>query len=104
MAWPYVEEERVVLVPLSMDRAQRYIYGLNVPDYHDRTWVAFDFTGEVSVNISKKDYATYRDDFAFDQLCGNLGQVFIDFFNHFKRGEEDRIFERLDAMKVSLFS
>lgn len=104
IAWPYAERDRIVLVPLSADRALLYQLGWIPPAYRDRTWVGFDFEGNVSVNISRKDYDAYRDQFAFDQLCENLGTVMVEFFEWFRAEEEARILDRLDAMKVSVFS
>ena len=56
-------------------------------DYRDATWVNFDNDGEVSVHISQNDYLEYREPLAFDKLCASLGQVFIDFFDLYKKGE-----------------
>ena len=53
IAYPFVEENRVVLVvPENM-----FIYMLLLKrGYEKDTYIAFDFRGNVSVNIAKKDY------------------------------------------------
>ena len=54
-------------------------------DYSECSSVTFHRNGEVSVKISKKDYLNYQDEFSFDQLCSNLGDLFIKMFDQFKR-------------------
>jgi hypothetical protein len=41
-------------------------------NYHEKTWVAINYNGNVSVNFSKKDYLEYWEDLAFDELCKSL--------------------------------
>jgi hypothetical protein len=103
IAVPYIEKESVVFVPIMMGREFSYVLGLQ-PDYAKGTWVSFDFNGNVSVNISRDDYLTYKENLSFDQLCKSLGDLFIDFFELFKRGESVRIIDRMDALGLSAFS
>ncbi len=103
IAVPYIESDRVVFVPVMMGREFGYVLGLQ-PEYARGTWVSFGFDGNVSVNISKDDYLTYKEDLSFDQLCESLGNTFIDFFELFKRGESVRIIDRMDALGLSAFS
>lgn len=103
IAVPYVESDRVVLVPVMMGREFGYVLGLR-PDYTRETWVSFGFDGNVSVNISRDDYLTYKEDLSFDQLCESLGGLLIDFLELFKRGESVRIIDRMDALGLSAFS
>jgi hypothetical protein len=103
IAVAYIEKESVVFVPVMMGREFSYVLGLQ-PDYAKGTWVSFDFNGNVSVNISRDDYLTYKENLSFDQLCKSLGDLFIDFFELFKRGESVRIIDRMDALGLSAFS
>jgi len=73
-------------------------------DYRDATWVNFDNEGEVSVHISQRDYLEYREPLAFDQLCASLGQVFIDFFELYQKGEGVRAVDRMDDLRIGIFS
>jgi len=99
----YVGKDRVVFVPVMTGREFGFILGLK-GDYTDETWVAFDFEGNVSVNISHRDYLDYQEALAFDQLCASLGSLFVDFMEMYYRGEGVRIIDRMDAVGVSFFS
>jgi hypothetical protein len=103
IAVPYIVKDKVVLVPIPADREFPFILGLKT-DYSDETWVSFDMDGEVSVNISQRDYLSYRDPLAFDQLCASLSSLFVEFLDLHARGEGVRIMDRLDAVGVSVFS
>jgi hypothetical protein len=59
---------------------------------------------EVSVHIAQKVYLDYRQPLSFDQLCTSLGQVFIDFFELYKKGEGLRVIDRMDDIKIPVFS
>ncbi len=103
IAVPYVGKDQVVFVPVMMGREFGFILGLKA-DYSDETWVSFDFEGQVSVNISHRDYLHYKEAFSFDQLCQSLGDLFVGFVETFERGEGVRIIDRLDAVNTGLFS
>ena len=100
---PFQEENRVVLVPIKMGDEFELLYKPNY-DYRTKTWIAFDFDGQVSVHISRKDYLDYKEDLAFDHLCESLGQLFITFADFYIRGDKVRIIDRLNSVKVGLFS
>jgi len=97
IAIPYVESDRVVF---SMGMTLRHRLGLR-NDYAGFTHVIFKHDGSVSAFISKGDYLKYKDQFAFDQLCENLGNLFIEFFHFYKNGESVRIMDRLNALKLN---
>ncbi len=101
LAWAYREADRVVLSPLKAGKEFPYLYGWSVPDYHDRTWVAFDFDGNVSARVSRDDYLDYREELSLDALCESLARLFVGFLEQFKRGEARRIVERLDDVSLS---
>jgi len=99
----FVEENRVLLVPIKMGNEFDFLYNPNY-DYLSKTWISFDFEGQVSVHISKKDYLDYKEDLAFDYLCESLGQLMITFADFYMRGDKVRIIDRLNSVKIGLFS
>ncbi|NQT00755.1 MAG: hypothetical protein HQ580_01890 [Planctomycetes bacterium] len=103
IAVPYIGKDKVVFVPVMAGREFSFILGLK-NDYTDETWVAFDFNGDVSVNISHRDYLNYNEELSFDQLCESLGNVFIGFMEIFQRREGTRIIDRMNTVGISPFS
>lgn len=103
MALPYITSKSITLVPLKMGDEFGRVLGL-LGDYRDATWVNFDVDGEVSVHIAQKDYLDYRETLAFDQLCASLGQLFINFLELYSKGEGIRAVDRMDDLKIPLFS
>lgn len=99
----FVEENRVLLVPIKMGNEFDFLYNPNY-DYLSKTWISFDFDGQVSVHISKKDYLDYKEDLAFDHLCESLGQLMITFADFYIKGDKVRIMDRLSSVKMGLFS
>jgi hypothetical protein len=99
----YVGKEKVVFVPVMMGREFGFILGLK-SDYTDETWIAFDFDGDVSVNIAHRDYLNYKEALSFDQLCDSLGNLFVEFMDIYQRGEGVRIIDRMDAVGIGIFS
>jgi len=103
IAVSYVGKDKVIFVPVMMGREFGFTMGLK-NDYTDETWVSFDFDGNVTVNISHRDYLEYTEALSFDQLCASLGNLFIDFIETYQRGEGVRIIDRMDAVRISVFS
>lgn len=103
IAVSYVGKDRVIFVPVMMGREFGFIMGLK-GDYTDETWVSFDFDGNVTVNISHRDYLEYKEALSFDQLCTSLGNIFIEFIEIYHRGEGVRIIDRMDAVRIGVFS
>jgi hypothetical protein len=103
IAVSYVGKDRVVFVPVMMGREFGFILGLK-NDYTDETWVSFDFEGNVSVNISHRDYLNFKEALSFDQLCTSLGNLFVEFIEIYLRGEGVRIIDRMDAVGIGVFS
>ena len=95
IAYPFVENSRVVLVvPENM-----FLYMLLLKrGYHKDTHVCFDFEGNVSVTIAKKDYQKFKEEFTFDQLCASLGELFIEFLELYKNGKSREIITKLNAI------
>jgi len=99
IAVPYREDNRIVIAITG----KIYKHILNLKNgYSKNSWVAIDFEGNVSVNISQKTYLRYKDDLTFDQLCQSLGDLFKDFFELYKNGQGSRILDRMDALKESV--
>lgn len=97
IAIPFYEPDRIVFsisTPLSRQ------LGVN-KDYFDGSWVSFGKNGDVSVMIAQKDYLKYKDTYSFDQLCEQLGAVFVDFLELFKNGEGSRIIDKLNSLRLS---
>ncbi len=103
VALSYRTSQNITLVPIKMGEEYGRLLGLS-GDYRDATWVNFDANGEVSVHIAHKDYLDYRQPLAFDPLCASLGQVFIEFFVLFNKGEGVRIIDRMDDLKIGFLS
>ena len=103
IAWPIREANRVVFVPIATGDEYRLPLGFS-NDYSENTWVAIDKDGNVQAQISKKDYLKYKESLAFDQLVESMGQLFIDFFEIYKNGEEVRIIYELNRIKAHPFS
>ena len=97
IAIPRKEEDKTVFI---VTWRIRYFWK---SDYSKCSSVTFPKNGEISVKISKKDYLNYKDEFSFDQLCANLGDLFIKMFDQFRRGEEVRIMDELNGVKESPF-
>jgi len=100
---PFQEENRILLLPIKMGNEFEFLYKPDY-DYLSKTWIAFDFDGKVSVHISRKDYLDFKDDLAFDHLCESLGQLMITFADFYMQGNKVRILDRLNSVKVGLFS
>ena len=66
----------------------------------DETWMALDSEGNLSVHISEKDYLKYKMDLDFDQLCQSLGDLFGEFLELSKQGQDSRIIDRMNALRL----
>ena len=97
IAMPYRENGKIIF---SLSSSYWKQIGLK-RGYADETWVSFSDAGAVNVYISKNDYLLYQDAFSFDQLCTNLGHLFTEFFELFKKGEGIRIIDKLDALHLN---
>ena len=100
---PYYNHDKVLLVPVKMGEEYGILFGPNI-SYWNRTWISIDFDGNISVNVSKEYYLDYKENLSFDQLCESLGNLFIRFYEYYKKGEEIRIIDHLNEMKIGPFS
>jgi hypothetical protein len=103
IAMPYFEQERILFVPVKMGKEYYHLFSSNI-NYWNKTWVAFDFDGSVSSHISKEDYLDYKTNLEFDRLCESMGKLFVEFFDNMKKGEEVRIIDKLNEVKMGFFS
>jgi len=102
IAIPYIENNSVVFVPVKMGDEYPFILGIS-GDHRYHTWISFDFEGNVSASISKKDYLAFTEELAFDQLCDSLGKLFIEFMEYYKKNETERILHKLNSLKFGIF-
>ncbi|MFC2130253.1 hypothetical protein ACFLSQ_02345 [Bacteroidota bacterium] len=98
----YEEDNRILFVPVFMGDFGPY-FNPNF-NYLVRSWVAIDFEGNISARISKEDYLKYKDEYSFDLLCKSFGELFIQFFEVYSKGEGPRIIDRMNAMKINPFT
>lgn len=103
IAMPYYEQERILFVPVKMGNEYLHLFSSNI-NYWNKTWVAFDFDGNISSHISKEDYLDYKKNLEFDHLCESLGKLFVEFFEYMKKKEEVRIIDKLNEVKIGVFS
>jgi hypothetical protein len=103
IAMPFREDDRIVFVPTRM--GDEFYCILSPQSFrNEKTWIAFDFRGNVTVFISKKDYHEYREELSFDQLCENMGKLFMSFMEYHKKGDADRIVFQLNELKIKVTS
>lgn len=93
---PYYEKDKVIF---SLNRSRIKLISFS-SNYIQDSWVAFERSGQVSVHISKEDYKMYKDNYAFDQLCNSLGNLYVDFFKLFRQNKEAEIIRRIDIIRV----
>ena len=103
IAFAFREENRIVFVLGLPGNDTSYILGLK-KDYNKDTWVAIDYDGKVTVNITQEDYLLFKQDLDFDQLCQSVGNVFIEFLNLSRDGKESQIIDRMNALRLHPFA
>jgi len=99
----FIEEDSLFFVPVIGFIEYAYMLGLK-QDYMEETWVSLDAEGNLSVHISEKDYLRYKMDLDFDRLCQSLGDVFAEFIQLSNAGQEGRIIEKMNALRLPIFS
>lgn len=88
-----IVQQEVVILAFSMG-----ISPLKEPDIQQLSYISFDNDGNISVHISEYDYRRFKEELTFDQLCASLGDVFIRFLDHYKKGLERRIIVELKSV------
>jgi hypothetical protein len=71
-----------------------YLYDVH-RGYEKVTRIVFRYDGSVTISIAKSDYSKYKETLTFDQLCASLGYLFIEFFEHFKKGDNTKIIDKI---------
>ena len=102
IAIPYIEKDCVVFVPVKMGEEASFLLGM-AGDHRYHSWISFDFEGNVSASISKKDYLGFTEELSFDQLCDSLGKLFMEFLEYYKKNETERILHRLGSTRFGIF-
>ena len=103
IAIPCIENNKIVFVLVT--QGDEYLFLLRLAgDYNYHSRISFDFEGNVSASISKKDYLAFTEELAFDQLCDSLGKLFIEFMEYSKKNETERILHRIYSVKSGFFS
>ncbi|MBN2237297.1 MAG: hypothetical protein JW729_07040 [Bacteroidales bacterium] len=96
------EGNRILLFPLKANDEFSVLLKLAINE-EKHSWIAFEFTGEVSVHISQRDYLSYKDDLSFNQLSEDMGMLMLRFADQFGKGQQSRIKDRIDSMKTGMF-
>jgi hypothetical protein len=102
IAFPFKEENRVVFVLTLPNRNFPYVLGIK-KNYLEDTWAAVDYDGNITVNITEEDYLLFKKDLDFDQICQSLGDVFSEFLELSKNGQESQIIDRMNALRLNPF-
>lgn len=99
----YNDNEKIYFVPTNNKAALSLLVRHEFNVIED-TWIAFDPEGEVTVHISRKSYLSYKENLALDQLCYNLGNLFIEFLEDYRKGEGVRVLDKINSVKSDFFA
>ncbi len=99
----YQDDDKIYLVPITMKDS---MYLVIHPEFNviEKTWVSINYNGEVTVHISKQTYLAYRENLTFDHLCNSMGNLFIEFFEWYRKGEGIRVIDKLDELKLNIMT
>lgn len=80
-----------------------YAFSMNTsplvdPQMNKVSYTSFSKDGNISVHISEADYKQYKNKLSFDQLCGSFVNLFKQFLEYYKDGNEDRIITELKSV------
>jgi hypothetical protein len=103
IAFPFLEHKRIVFGIVSMGKEFPITYGF-LNNYRNLSWIAIDYEGVVTVRIHHNDYMEYQDTPTFDKLANSLGQVLIEFYNDYRKGEGNRVLYKLDSTGIPFYS
>lgn len=98
-----INRDSIRFYPIKMGQETPSILRFGKED-SDLSYVSFEFDGPLSVYISERDYFDFKDDLAFDLLCESLGNVYRDFIDLYRTGEENTIFQKLNSLGYGCFS
>jgi len=89
----HYEESNAIVFVLAEDWFG-YLFNLH-GGYKNVTRIVFNHDGNVSTSIVKTDYSKYKEALTFNQLCDSLGNLFIEFMQHFQKGDLAKIMEKI---------
>jgi len=89
----YTVTPQFVKIGLSMGRSP-----LSDKTFQHVSYISFSKDGKIMVQISKEDYRMYRNQLTFDQLCNALSEVYKQFLDYYKDGNEERIITELKSI------
>ena len=96
IAFAIIEETRLVLV-LPQNMFSYMIFFKR--EYRQATHVTFDFKGNITVCMARKDYQQYVEEWTFDKLCESLGSLFKRFLYLQQQGREEEIIAALNHFR-----
>ncbi|MBD3287249.1 hypothetical protein GF337_00460 [candidate division KSB1 bacterium] len=91
IAFPYIDEDGVVL---AIKDHRRFWFGR--PSERRDSYISINYNGQIAVNIAKKDYQKYKEEYSFDELCQSLANLFKRFYEYYRSGNESRILIELN--------
>ena len=97
IAFPYIEENRLVLV-VPDNMLPHFL--LPKKNYLSETYIVFNYDGRISVQIAKKDYQQYIKKLTFDQLCSSFANMFVGFLHLYINGKGEQIINQMNALKL----
>jgi hypothetical protein len=103
IAYSFAQKNRIVLV---FNSGFFEVFPYIKPNFAKTTNIEFDFEGNMSIHITKKDYEMYKEELTFDRLCQSLGNLILRFLELFKMGKEDeilKIIQNVNVMKIPSF-
>lgn len=93
---PHKGDDKIIF---SLNKSRFKLISFN-SDYIQDSWVSFDRKGQIAVHISRDDYQMYKENYAFDQLCNSLGNIYGEFFKLFQQNKESEIIKRIDLIRI----
>jgi hypothetical protein len=96
IAYSFLEKDKALIV---FGHGLFEVFPFLKPNLQKSTYVEFDWEGNMSVHIAKRDYEKYKEELTFDQLCRALGELVLKFFELYKEGKEKKILEMLKGGK-----
>jgi maltose-binding protein MalE len=61
--------------------------------------IILEYSGNIKVKISEKDYRDYKERLSFDQLCSSMADIFVRFLDYYQKGLESRIVTELKSAR-----
>ena len=95
----FLDSSRIVKTRFEKDKTvlmfSLAISPLSKQPIEKMSYVSFDGSGNITVQISKADYRQYKEQLTFDQLCAALANLFKRFLEYYKEGKENQILVEL---------